>query len=372
MQFSAQYTEKIMAEYRSSGKELRKSPKGLIAGILTVGLLAGGVYAVQRVMSGMQTLVPTEDERSADHEVVIPGTTEPADPSKIQYEYRDIYRSDIGRGDLVLVNADHPISNLEYGLVNVYESKNEFLWVKDMEIQLQRSAMDALNDMATDFQRETGHADLMVMNGYRTYEEQQRLYENDLQRTGGSTSTLYAIPGCDEFESGLAFDLNIYQNGNARAFNDEGDYAWITEHCAEYGFILRYPEEKEYLTKVKDKPFVFRYVGPAHAMNMAKQEMCMEEYMLFMEEFTFDYEPHFVLRDAEGKRYECYYIPAGDDETAEMASVPVPTTLHFAVSGDNRNGFFVTAELPASDESSTAVITWAKTVPYTTETTTVQ
>ena len=360
----------LMANYRSSGRELRKSPKGMIAGLIAAGLLIGGAYGVRRVLTGMHTLIPTDGERSADHEVVIPGTTQTDDPDSIRYDFRDIFRSDIGRGELVLVNRDHPVKDVEYGLVNVYETKNEFYATKDMEIRLQKAAADALNDMTTDFYEATGHSDLMVMNGYRSYAEQQQLYENDLQRTGKNSSDIYAVPGCSELESGFAFTLSIYRGGNARDFNGEDDYAWIVEHCAEYGFILRYPPEKEDVTKVKNQPFVFRYVGAAHALNMQRQDLCMEEYVQFLAEYPFEGDLHCILRGNDGIRYECYYVSGGEDETAEMVSVPVPSELHYAISGNNCGGFFVTAELPASDESSTAVITLAKPSVTATETTT--
>ena len=55
---------------------------------------------------------------------------------------------------------------------------------------------------------------------------------------------------------------------------------WLMAHCAEYGFILRYPVEKSDLTGIGYEPWHYRYVGRAHAGRMEKGKLCLEEYVL--------------------------------------------------------------------------------------------
>ena len=333
-----------MAEYRSSGKELRKSPKGLIAGLLSVALVAVTAFAVRYVRAGMQSLELTDDERSAA-DLMLPSETETTlDPNRVMYESRDVFLSDISRGTLVLVNPEHTIEDQELGLVNVAESKNEYLSVGDVYIRLQKQAMDAMNSLAKGFFDKTGHQDLMIATGYRSYAEQQELYERDLQRTGENYSAQYAIPGASEFESGLGLELMIYSGGRFDQFTGEDDYAWVLNHCSDYGFIQRYPAEKEDITGVRDQTAILRYVGVPHARYMRDHDLTLEEYVQLLENYPFE-SAHLLMEDNRGKEYEVYYVPADPDSGAEVVSVPIPTSLHYAISGSNRNGFYVTVEL---------------------------
>ncbi len=333
-----------MAEYRSSGKELRKSPKGLIAGVLALALVAGFAYAVRYVRSGMHSLELTEDERSAA-ELQLPSETETtADPNRIMYESRDVFQSDMSRGTLVLVTPEYPIEDQELGLVNVAESKNEYLSVGDVYIRLQKQAMDAMNSLAKGFFDATGHQDLMIATGYRSYAEQQELYERDLQRTGGNSSDLYAIPGASEYESGLSLELMIYTGGGFMQFTGEEDYAWVLNHCSDYGFIQRYPADKEDITRVRNQTAILRYVGVPHARYMRDHDLTLNEYVQLLENYPFD-GPHLLMEDHRGKEYEVYFVPADPESGADVVSVPIPSRLHYAISGSNRFGFYVTAEL---------------------------
>lgn len=346
--------KKTMADYRSSGKELRKSPKGMIAGLLSLALVAGFALAVRYVRNSMQSLELTDEERSAA-DVQLPSETETTeDPDRIMYESRDVFMTDISRGTLIYVSPDYPIGDQELGLVNVSESKNEYLSVGDVYIRLQKQAMDAMNSLAKTFYEETGHQDLMIATGYRSYAEQQDLYEHDLQRTGGNSSDLYAIPGASEFETGLALELMI-NNGYFEEFTGEDDYAWVLDHCADFGFIQRYPEDKETITRISGQSAVLRYVGVPHAVYMRDHDLTLDEYVQLVENYPFE-GVHLRLEDRRGKEYEVYCVAADPESGAEVISVPIPSRLHYAISGSNRFGFFVTVEMdPFATTQTTAV-----------------
>jgi D-alanyl-D-alanine carboxypeptidase len=117
------------------------------------------------------------------------------------------------------------------------------------------------------------------------------------------------------------------------------------EHCAEYGLIQRYPVMREESTKVSGNEDIFRYVGVPHALYMEKHGLTMEEYILLLETYPFD-GTHLLLRDNANKEYEVYFVSADRNSGLETTAVPVPANLHYAVSGSNANGFFVTVELP--------------------------
>ena len=124
----------------------------------------------------------------------------------------------------------------------------------------------------------SGQDDIIVISGYRTKEEQQGLYDEDLQQTGADSSSRVSLPGHSEHESGYAVDLSLFTDGVLADYDGTGDYAWINENCAKYGFVLRYTEQKQPITGIEPEPWHYRYVGQAAAKTMNARGMCLEEY----------------------------------------------------------------------------------------------
>ena len=60
-------------------------------------------------------------------------------------------------------------------------------------------------------------------------------------------------------------------------------YQWLVRHCAEYGFILRYPNDKTGITGIIYEPWHFRYVGKEAATEIMEREICLEEYLGYSE-----------------------------------------------------------------------------------------
>ena len=86
--------------------------------------------------------------------------------------------------------------------------------------------------------------------------------------------------GCSEHASGLAVDIvskdyQILDEKQART----DEILWLQENCSEYGFILRYPKEKEEITKVSYESWHFRYVGTTAAREITEQGLTLEEYL---------------------------------------------------------------------------------------------
>ena len=338
-----------MAEYRSTGRELRKSPKGFIAGILVLLLISGAAFGASRVLKGME---PLENDSAADEssELDIPelNSTEESSEDEPEYGSAELSVEWIHHGALALVNNDFPTNDIDTGIIRVADKKSDIVSVRDMEVYLMEDAVDAFNQMAAAFQKATEHKDLLIMNGYVTKEEQKRLYEADLQRTGGNSSELYAVPGCSEYETGYSFQLALF-NGAFHDFTGEDDYAWILEHCAEYGFIQRYPEDKSDFTGVTGKTDIFRYVGIPHAWFMAKNNLCLEEYLDVLEGYPYDGD-HLQLNDPIGRSYEVYYVSVDPSLTAQKTTIPVPKEFEWSFSGNNKHGFFVTTEMGWQDQ----------------------
>lgn len=84
-----------------------------------------------------------------------------------------------------------------------------------------------------------------------------------------------AKPGTSEHELGLAVDFNSVDESY---FRNTAEAKWLAAHCAEYGFVIRYPEDKESVTGIIYEPWHLRFVGVKHAKRMNELNMCLEEY----------------------------------------------------------------------------------------------
>ena len=84
-----------------------------------------------------------------------------------------------------------------------------------------------------------------------------------------------ARPGTSEHELGLAVDFNSVDESY---FRNTAEAKWLAAHCAEYGFVIRYPEDKESVTGIIYEPWHLRFVGVKHAKRMNELNMCLEEY----------------------------------------------------------------------------------------------
>ncbi len=80
-----------------------------------------------------------------------------------------------------------------------------------------------------------------------------------------------------EYTTGLLVDIVPLQNGT-----DSNDYRWLIRNCADYGFILRYPKDKENKTGRDYNPYCFRHVGIENAKKMRSLARCLEEYCMYL------------------------------------------------------------------------------------------
>ena len=119
---------------------------------------------------------------------------------------------------------------------------------------------------------------LRSVSAYRSYQTQHHLYNSYSSQYGQHNADTYsARAGSSEHQTGLALDINAatrYAN-----FEDTADYAWLQAHCADYGFILRYPEEKQSITGYRFEPWHYRYIGEEAAHICMEEGLAYEEYL---------------------------------------------------------------------------------------------
>jgi D-alanyl-D-alanine carboxypeptidase len=243
------------------------------------------------------------------------------------------------QGSLVLVNSEAPYQIPENQKITaVYDEKTGDYFVRDKTVKIDGSIMENLNGMMSGFVDATGKKDVNVVSGYRSYVEQQELYEESLAENGAEyTASFLAQPGCSEHHTGLAVDFSIFHidSGDSEEFNGTGEYAWFDEHSWSYGFIRRYAEEKAEFTGVSDEPWHFRYVGIPHAYYMMENSLCLEEYIELLRNYP--YEGEHLRFGCEGIDYEVYFCQGND--------VYVPEGGDYTVSGNNVDGFVVTVTI---------------------------
>ena len=94
------------------------------------------------------------------------------------------------------------------------------------------------------------------------------------------SSHTIAVPGASEHQVGLALDIvcSTYYRLD-EAFGDTEAGKWLAENSYQYGFILRYPKDKEEITGIEYEPWHFRYVGKEAAKEMTEQKLTLEEYV---------------------------------------------------------------------------------------------
>lgn len=136
---------------------------------------------------------------------------------------------------------------------------------------------------------------LYLRSGFRSIATQRTLYNAGVSRYmstyGYSYSTAvsianryYAQPGGSEHHLGLGFDIitpHYHQTvyNLTSAFGQTEAYYWLIANCADYGFILRYPEGRTAETGINFEPWHYRYVGVAHAQYITEHQLLLEEYV---------------------------------------------------------------------------------------------
>ena len=156
--------------------------------------------------------------------------------------------------------------------------------IKYTGTQAERAAVDALMAMLA-AAHEDGITVWQVSSAYRTVSYQQQLFDQQVnefldqgfsqENAVSATRLTVADPGSSEHHLGSSFDITV----PGVSFKGTAQAQWLAEHCWEWGFILRYTEEKESITGFLAEPWHFRYVGVEHSIPMRDSGLCLEEYL---------------------------------------------------------------------------------------------
>ena len=190
---------------------------------------------------------------------------------------------------LILVNRENKLdkSFVPTDLVQIADVIPEsVLKVKYKGTMANRTAVEALGRMLEDA-IEDGVTNWQVSSAYRKYSDQQALVDQSVakyrknnpswstERCLSATYQTVAPAGTSEHMTGLAFDITV----PGVSFSGTAQQKWLHEHCYEYGFIVRFTEEKQDKTGFLAESWHFRYVGVEAAQVMTYNNWCLEEYV---------------------------------------------------------------------------------------------
>lgn len=141
---------------------------------------------------------------------------------------------------------------------------------------LQEEAYESFKNLSNKA-KELGYK-IIIVSAYRSYFYQQELYDYYVDKKGKEYADLCsARPGHSEHQTGLAIDV-MGSNNDYDEFEKAIEFEWMKENAHKYGFILRYPKGKEYITGFKYEPWHYRYVGKDIAKYIYDKDITLEEY----------------------------------------------------------------------------------------------
>lgn len=192
------------------------------------------------------------------------------------------------------INADNKwamfLVNKQNPLPDNYDSiiETELVYEGDKNGYVDKRAAKYAKDMFA-AAKEDG-IDLWVVSSYRTIDYQRQNFDRSVQQrmdNGMTYDDAYAdtlrevaMPGESEHNAGLAMDIMSaeYTSMDDAGFENTKAFEWLDKHAAEYGFILRYPKDKESITEIIYEPWHYRFVGIYYAKEIKKKGLCLEEY----------------------------------------------------------------------------------------------
>ena len=233
----------------------------IVTGVLM--LLAAALYFVllmpQNAMDEHERLelpVETAEEETSVEEV-----------SGQQKKEADLPDIDISSWEYVLANAEHSIGEYTPELGEIEGQK------------LDQRILEPMQQFVADARAEG--LSVFLSSGYRGFEEQQYLFNRKVEQYGEEkAATIVSRPGTSEHQTGLACDItDEYYELKDESLENTALYQWMSKHCQEYGFIVRYPKDKEEITGIIYEPWHFRDVGVEAATYMVEHNLCLEEFV---------------------------------------------------------------------------------------------
>ena len=254
----------------------RGSNKGMLVMAAIIVLLLAAIIVLLIVGSPLQ-----------NGEADLPSSSAPPVTSQGPTEEEQALMAEADQWYLKLVNKDNVLTgdhNPERTVINERYNPSG--------LEFDSRAVDALNQMCAD--AEADGVSLVVISAYRSISKQRSLYDNKVDRLMAqgqsredalvNAAAEVAYPGTSEHNTGLAADIVSEtwfstHDDLTEDFDQTPEFAWLSQNAYKYGFILRYPKDKEDITEITYEPWHYRYVGIENAKKIKDSGLCLEEYL---------------------------------------------------------------------------------------------
>ena len=233
------------------------------------------IFSLSACQKGDLTIISSNKEAGGDQSGVpysSDTSSEPSDPA---------YNIDFDSWEMKLVNKWNLIHDEQAPeLVNI---SSAYAWANDKRFDAR--AIDAVTELCKAAHKDG--AELYIISAYRTDATQTRLFNNQVNRELANNpsltreeaeieaATAVARPGTSEHQLGLAVDFNSVEED----FEETKEFEWLEAHAHEFGFIMRYPKDKQDITAVIYEPWHYRYVGVENAKLIKESGLCLEEFV---------------------------------------------------------------------------------------------
>lgn len=181
---------------------------------------------------------------------------------------------------LVLINKQHPIPedySFSLGMIKTIKGDMECdeRIIEDLLQMMQAASEDGVTLAICSPYRDLSYQEYLFNRKIRAYMKNGMSY----MEAYSISSQAVTVPGASEHQIGLAIDIisDTYLTLD-EGFAETSAGIWLSQHCAEYGFILRYPKGKEAITSIEFEPWHFRYVGKDAAEVIMDEGLCLEEF----------------------------------------------------------------------------------------------
>ncbi len=196
--------------------------------------------------------------------------------------YENTEKTNDTLGKFVILNK-HYYSDSNYkgeNLITVDAKYNLYGY----EFQLSKECYEAFLKMYNDAEK-NGYA-FKINSAYRSYEKQINIYQGWVNKDGQSLADTYsARAGYSEHQTGYAFDVRDYPLTNDD-YSKTKSFTWVSENAHKYGFIIRFPKGKEYITGYQYESWHYRYVGLEAAKYIHDNNITFEEYYEYFIRFN--------------------------------------------------------------------------------------
>lgn len=271
-------------------KQRQKQRMLLLGGVLVIGLII--ILIVQRVgkKAAPQDKPSSQSQSESQSQSQVQSASQPQSEPEPESQLENSDSSAPQPVDVSsTTNTDDwrmILANKNTPLPEGYQP--ELKTLTDSHLQMQTEAAEAFDQMRAAANATGLH--LMACSTYRPIERQTELFNAEIEKwkAKGYTqeqatekaATVVMVPGCSEHNTGLAVDVGSITNQRIEVdFENEPEFKWLQEHAAEYGFILRYPKDKQAITGVTYEPWHYRYVGVENAKKIQESGLTLEEYL---------------------------------------------------------------------------------------------